>query len=251
MTGTFSQLTLWGGASPILPRVLNYILTEAWPKQTHFLWQISANVSDRERLMHLMPAAMLLMQAGHTVELWQAPPAPSYENSNPEKHRHIAGLYRDAFQRASRFDFCLSIEDDNLPPPGALSRITQHISASTAQIGGVYRIRGAPEYINATDSLSNPWTPIPANRVPQELIYTPMMGAGYTLYLGSALRRMRPVECVVTPTLSGAPHVAGWDDWVGREFARMGYQSFSDGSLWIGHYTPEVASYLQANNLAI
>jgi hypothetical protein len=232
--------------------VLNYILTEAWPKQTHFLWQISEHVSDRERMMHLMPAAMLLMQQGHTVELWQAPPAPSYENTNPEKHRHIAGLYRDAFQRASRFDFCLSIEDDNLPPPAAFGHIIQHISADTAQIGGVYRIRGAPDYINASDSLANPWTPVKADMVPKRLIHTPMMGAGYTIYLGSALRRMRPVQCVVT-THKGypMPHVAGWDDWVGREFASMGYRSFSDGSLWIGHYTPEVASYLKANNLKI
>jgi hypothetical protein len=43
--------------------------------------------------------------------------------------------------------------------------------------------------------------------------------------------------------------VAGWDDWVGRHFAGLGYRSISDGSLWIGHDTPEVEAYLKTNKL--
>lgn len=250
--GTFGQLTLWGGASPILPRLIDWILTEPWPKATHFLWQVSEYVKERERALYLVPAAMILLAQGHTVEMWQAPPAPSYDNTNPEKHVHIAGLYREAFRRASAFDYCLSIEDDNLPPPGALAHLAQHTAPDIAQLGGVYRIRGGPTHLNCSNSLANPWTPVPADGCPAKLISTPMMGAGFTLYLGSALRRMRPVECIVTPQPEGypGPHVAGWDDWVGREFHRMGYRSYSDGSLWVEHHTPEVLAYLKAHNLS-
>jgi hypothetical protein len=78
-----------------------------------------------------------------------------------------------------------------------------------------------------------------------------MMGAGYTLYSGAAMRRIPPIECRVTFRHGQAypAHVAGWDDWVGRHFAGLGYRSISDGSLWIGHATPEVEAYLKTNKL--
>lgn len=246
---TFAQLTLWGGASPAVARLLDYILTEDWPEKTHFLWQFSSKVSEREKCLRLIPAALQLMDRGHTVEMWVAPAAPTYENTDPAKHEHIAGLYRDAFGRASRFDYCLSIEDDNIPQPKSLEQLMEHMHPSIAQIGGIYRIRGSPEWINASDSLECPWTPVLASSVLPVVMDTPMMGAGYTLYQGKALRRMRPVQCIVTPQPNGPAHVAGWDDWVGREFARLGYQSVSDGGVWVEHITPEVLRYLELHGL--
>ncbi len=247
--GTFGQLTLWGGKSPIVPELMAYFLEEHWPKGTHFRWCVSEQMVDREFLLYLVPTATQLMTMGHTVEMWRAPGASTYENTEPDKHRHVAMLYRDGFRRGALDDYCLSIEDDNLPPPGALAQLAQHTRPDVAQIGGVYRIRGAPEYINVSTSLANPWTPPRAMDIPCGVFHTPMMGAGYTLYLGSALRRMPPVQCKVTEHGYGHTHVAGWDDWVGRHFAEMGYRSVSDGSLWIGHHTPEVMAYLKHNHL--
>lgn len=248
--GTFGQLTLWGGKSPIVPQLMEYFLSEDWPARTHFRWCVSELMDAREFMLYLLPTAVQLMDLGHTVEMWRAPGASTYENTAPDKHRHVAALYRDGFRRAALDDYCLSIEDDNLPPPRALAQLAQHARPDIAQIGGVYRIRGAPEYINCSTSLANPWTPPPAASIPRRVFDTPMMGAGYTLYLGSALRRMPPVECKVSPSAYGGQHVAGWDDWVGRHFAAMGYRSISDGSLWIGHHTPEVTAYLKHHNLS-
>ena len=250
--GTFGQLTLWGGNSPLVPALMAYFLDEAWPDRTHFRWGISDRMEDREVLLYLVPTATQLMGKGHTVEMWRTPGCRTYDNAEPDKHRHIAMLYRDAFKRAAADDYCLSIEDDNLPPPLALAQLAKHASPDVAQIGGVYRIRGSPEYINVSTSLADPWTPPLAKEIPRAVFNTPMMGAGYTLYLGSALRRMPPVQCRVTERHGPGypPLVAGWDDWVGRHFAEMGYRSISDGSLWVGHHTPEVAAYLKKHQLA-
>jgi hypothetical protein len=54
----------------------------------------------------------------------------------------------------------------------------------------------------------------------------------------------------VTPATKDKPeHVAGWDDWVGRRFAELGYTGVSDGSLWIEHHTPEVMGYLNHHGM--
>ncbi len=249
--GTFGQLTLWGGASPIVLRLMDYFIAERWPKGTHFRWAVSDRMADAEWYLYLIPTAAQLISMGHTVELWRTAGCHTYENTNPDKHRHIAKLYRDAFARAAVDDWCLSIEDDNLPPVGALEHLASHAAPDIAQIGGVYRIRGAPHLINASTSLADVWTPPQADSIPSGLFRTPMMGAGYTLYQGAALRRMPPVQCRVTPPGGGyGSHVAGWDDHVGRYFAAQGYRSLSDGGLWIEHHTPEVLAYLKTHNLS-
>ena len=249
--GTFGQLTLWGGKSPIVHQLMHYFLEEKWPDKTHFRWAVSDLMPDDELYLLLVPTAQLLMKQGHTVEMWRAEASGTYENTEPDKHRHVAKLYRDAFRRASADDYFLSIEDDNLPPPYALGQLAQHVRPDIAQIGGVYRIRGSPEYINVSTSLADPWTPPLATDIPCGVFSTPMMGAGYTLYSGAAMRRIPPIECRVTNRHGQAypAHVAGWDDWVGRHFAGLGYRSISDGSLWIGHATPEVNAYLKSNKL--
>jgi hypothetical protein len=241
---TFGQLTLWSGRSPILAQLLAYILSEEWPKRTHFHWCISDQMPEHQLCLYLIPAARELMLRGHTVELWQAPGAPTHENTDARRHQHVATLYADAFRRASVNDWFLAIEDDNLPPPRALAQLAQHMRPDRGQIGGVYRIRGAPEYLNCSTTLADPWTPPRAAAAPRAVFLTPMMGAGFTLYNGAAMRRVPPVQCRVTPKPGTIDHVAGWDDWVGRHLAGMGYVSVSDGSLWIEHHTPEVMAYL-------
>lgn len=247
---TFGQLTLWSGRSPIMPQLLAYILSESWPSRTHFRWCISDQMEEHKLCLYLIPAARELMLRGHTVEMWQAPGAPSNENTDARKHQHIAKLYAEAFRRASVDDWFLAIEDDNLPPPRALAQLAQHMRPERGQIGGVYRIRGAPEYLNCSTSLEDPWTPPKVETAPKCVFLTPMMGAGYTLYNGAVMRRMPPVQCRVTPRPGMIDHVAGWDDWVGRQLHSMGYVSVSDGSLWIEHHTPEVMAYLDKYKLS-
>ena len=249
--GSFGQLTIWGGKSPIVQKLMLYFLEERWPPNTHFYWGIGENVSDSEFFLLLQPTAFILMNRGHTVEMWKNKSSSDYSNLVNEKHELVAKLYRDGFKRASVNDYFLTIEDDNLPPPFALSQLAQHCSPDVGQIGGVYRIRGSPEYINVSTSLQNPWTPPRDFEIPNGVFNTPMMGAGYTLYLGSAMRKIEPVQCIITyPNGPDKPaHVAGWDDWVGRQLASMNYRSISDGSLWIVHDTPEVNAYLKVNKL--
>ena len=115
--GTFGQLTLWGGKSPIVHQLMHYFLEEKWPDKTHFRWAVSDLMPDDELYLLLVPTAQLLMKQGHTVEMWRAEASGTYENTEPDKHRHVAKLYRDAFRRASADDYFLSIEDDNLPGP--------------------------------------------------------------------------------------------------------------------------------------
>lgn len=245
----FGQLTLWSGRSPIMPQLLSYMLTEAWPKRTHFRWCVSEQMPDHQLNLYLLPAARELMLRGHTVEMWQAPGAPTHENIDARRHQHVAVLYADAFQRAAVDDWFLTIEDDNLPPPRALAQLAQHMRPDRGQIGGVYRIRGSPEFLNCSTSLLDPWTPPLAEEAPRCVFISPMMGAGFTLYNGAAMRRIPPVQCRVTPRPGMVDHVAGWDDWVGRYLASMNYVSVSDGSLWIEHHTPEVYAYLAKHGL--
>lgn len=243
--GTFGQLTLWSGRSGIVGALLGYMMDEAWPAGTHFRWCVSDQMAEREVCLQLLPAARELMARGHTVEMWQAPGAGTHDNGDVARHEHVARLYREAFRRAAQDDYFLTIEDDNLPPPRVLAQLAQHARPDRAQIGAVYRIRGAPMYLNCSLSLEDPWRVPLADECPRGVFITPMMGAGYTLYLGSAMRRIDPVQCRVRMAPGKAePHVAGWDDWVGREFARLGYSSVSDGSLWVGHHTPEVQAHL-------
>lgn len=246
---TFGQLTLWSGRSPIMAALCAWFLAEEWPKGTHFRWCVSDQMAEHQICLYLIPTARELMLRGHTVEFWQRPGAPTHENTDARRHQHVAGLYAEAFRRAAVDDWFLSIEDDNLPPPRALQHLAQHMRPDRAQIGGVYRIRGAPQYLNVSTSLADPWTPPLAAAAPRSVFVTPMMGAGFTLYNGAAMRRIPPVQCRVTKQDGNPDHVAGWDDWVGRHLAQLGYVSVSDGSLWIEHHTPEVAAYLKQHGI--
>ncbi len=247
---TFGQLTLWSGRSPILAQLCTYFLEESWPARTHFRWCCSDQMPEHQLLLYLLPTARELMLCGHTVEMWQRPGAPTHDNGDARRHQHVAQLYAEAFRRAAVDDWFLSIEDDNLPPPRALAQLAQHMRPDRGQIGGVYRIRGAPEFLNCSTSLADPWAPPKAVDCPKGVFLSPMMGAGFTLYNGAAMRRIPPVQCRVTKQEGKVDHVAGWDDWVGRHLAELGYVSVSDGSLWIGHHTPEVSAYLNHFGLA-
>lgn len=247
--GSMAQLTLWSGRSAVLPAVLNYIAQESWPARSTFYWAVSDEMSARELSLLLVPAAMLLMEHGHAVHFWQLPGARDHDNAKATRHHHVAALYRDAFRRAvADAEWLLTLEDDNLPQPGALARLAQGMTApDIAGIAAVYRIRGAPMFLNCSTTAGERWTPVPAHQCPAGLFPTPFTGGGLTLYRAEAIRRATPVQCrELVDSTDGTPYVEGWDGHLGREFLRLGYRLLSDGGLWIGHHTPEIMNHLAA-----
>ena len=155
-------------------------------------------------------------------------------------HRHVAYLYRLAFQATSD-DLTLFLEDDIEPPTDAVPRLFESFGDEHVRTGACaacYLARSAPGRDGRRVAVSydaDRWGTMPAaDAVPRKPHPVGMVPGGCTLAGSWAIASAVPFG--VGTAGDGSP--IGWDGSMCRSMREHGFEILLDGRVWCKHYAP-------------
>jgi hypothetical protein len=225
----FTVVTLWRGEwLQAQERVLEWIRSERLPVGTRFVWVTQEDA----------PAAKVLEEAWtsldgqgreYTCELVST---PVFEvRGFVEKHKIVAELYNEALTDV-RTTWVLFLEDDVVPPEGAVTRLLMSIQTASpiaGAVGAAYRRRRNVNELCAQDAKGRyiRWP----DKDDESIIDVMWTGGGLTLYRGEALRSAgRLFASVRNNSLIG-----GWDVNLCNALRRQGQRVLVDMSVRATH----------------
>lgn len=141
----------------------------------------------------------------------------------------------------SKWEYILTIEHDNAPPPDGVLRLIERMEANPqlAAVGGLYFTKGPGGVAQIWGDPSDPQLNFrPQIPVPGQLVECCGLGMGFTLFRMSIFRdgRLRRPWFKTEASAQGAStqDLYAWGDW-----RKYGYRCAVDCTVRVGHYDLE------------
>jgi hypothetical protein len=162
-------------------------------------------------------------------------------------HAEVGDGYNQAIEmilgneELSKFEYMLTIEEDNLPPPDGHLKLLESIVDFDA-VGGLYWTKGdggMPMCYGQPSAIPKnfiPWLPPPGT-----VAQCNGLGMGFTLFRMAMFKKMpKPWFKTVQDFTPGVGAKAFTQDlWFFQEAAKFGYRFASDTRCLVGHFDPQ------------
>lgn len=231
---TLGIVTLWGGKSKVVDRLLKWYQDEEFPPYTSLYWVENGDVEDVRLKEHVKSLCNKFKNISLTSSRGSYKPSSEGEEYLVwERHQHVANLYNAVIPRVNE-DLLLFVEDDCIPPMGGLRKLHDCIKpwGGVALVGGAYASRTSPEHACASVRTAF-WGDSPKlESLPEEPIQVGMIGGGFTLAGNWALKKALPFECNRHPANNS---LTGWDGNLGICLNKLGYRAYLHGGVKVEH----------------
>lgn len=211
----------------VAKQTLNWLVEETFPRDTRFVFVIDGEGFPYDNIMKTI---------GTTNEVVFKQAIPNTRKHDTflteweRKHYRVADLYNQALNDI-RSALVMTIEDDVVPPKGAVKQMALNVLSMTnikIAVSGVYESRSMKDHACYSTDESK-WTGAPKlSDVPREFHKVGMIPGGFSIYQSWILQACLPLSVERNPAL-------GWDGTLSKRFKKLGYDVFVDGQIVCKH----------------